>query len=157
MLLSCFIWPIYIYIYIYAQYHLVAIHRTENWIYYVMCCSMISDFDPLPDVNDCTPGVCLNQGTCVDGVNSFQCICAEGWEGQFCGISKSNFCCWLRKTWFKSAHRFSPFQASIWEVHSSLFDMQKSNEYECNPKTSFIFFSTSMLVVYVGLYYYITL
>lgn len=31
---------------------------------------------------------CQNGGTCVDKVNSFQCICREGWEGEDCSVSK---------------------------------------------------------------------
>ena len=41
------------------------------------------------DINDCLGDPCQNQGTCVDGINGFQCICREGWEGTFCHISES--------------------------------------------------------------------
>ena len=40
------------------------------------------------DVNDCSTQSCQNAGTCVDLVNSFQCICNEGWEGALCNISE---------------------------------------------------------------------
>ncbi|KAM9032189.1 vitamin K-dependent protein C isoform X1 [Sarcophilus harrisii] len=31
----------------------------------------------------CEPHPC-NNGTCIDGIGSFQCICNEGWEGRLC-------------------------------------------------------------------------
>ena len=40
------------------------------------------------DINDCKNKPCMNQGTCIDNVNDFQCICGEGWEGRYCNISK---------------------------------------------------------------------
>lgn len=43
------------------------------------------------DINDCISSPCKNGGTCVDGVNSFQCFCQEGWEGKYCQISKCNY------------------------------------------------------------------
>jgi hypothetical protein len=39
------------------------------------------------DINDCKLNPCQNGGTCVDKVNSYQCICKEGWEGEICSIS----------------------------------------------------------------------
>lgn len=36
------------------------------------------------NINDCRGNPCLNGGTCVDLVNSFQCICREGWSGNLC-------------------------------------------------------------------------
>ena len=40
------------------------------------------------DIDDCVDNPCQNQGTCINGVNSFQCICKVGWEGALCNISK---------------------------------------------------------------------
>ena len=37
-------------------------------------------------VNGANP--CQNGGACVDGVNSFTCICVPGFEGNQCQISK---------------------------------------------------------------------
>lgn len=42
----------------------------------------------VPDVNDCVSSPCRNSGTCIDGVNSFQCFCPDGWEGELCGLSE---------------------------------------------------------------------
>ena len=36
------------------------------------------------DINDCESAPCLNGGTCLDEVNQYRCICAEGWEGPTC-------------------------------------------------------------------------
>jgi hypothetical protein len=39
------------------------------------------------DVDDCADAPCLNGGTCVDGVASFTCECADGFEGEDCGVN----------------------------------------------------------------------
>ena len=41
------------------------------------------------DIDDCEPNRCLNGATCVDGVNSFTCVCDKGWDGALCEISMS--------------------------------------------------------------------
>uniref|UniRef100_A0A8C6M2C5 Delta-like protein n=1 Tax=Nothobranchius furzeri TaxID=105023 RepID=A0A8C6M2C5_NOTFU len=33
------------------------------------------------NVNDCASSPCKNGGTCIDGINSFECVCPDGWEG----------------------------------------------------------------------------
>ena len=38
----------------------------------------------LVDIDDCSPGVCKNGGTCHDGVNSYTCSCAPGYTGPNC-------------------------------------------------------------------------
>ena len=40
------------------------------------------------DIDDCKPGLCKNGGTCVDGIDSYTCKCARGFEGIDCAISK---------------------------------------------------------------------
>lgn len=41
-----------------------------------------------PDINDCESNPCRNGGTCIDKVSVYQCICADGWEGDHCEISE---------------------------------------------------------------------
>lgn len=36
------------------------------------------------DVDDCESVMCQNDGSCVDGVNSFTCICTAGFTGKYC-------------------------------------------------------------------------
>ena len=40
-----------------------------------------------PDIDDCKSDPCLNGGTCKDGINSFTCQCAEGFDGSTCANS----------------------------------------------------------------------
>ena len=42
----------------------------------------------LDAVDECVNVVCLNEGTCQSSVNMFQCNCAAGWTGEYCGTSK---------------------------------------------------------------------
>ncbi|XP_060597851.1 fibropellin-1-like isoform X3 [Ruditapes philippinarum] len=37
------------------------------------------------NIDDCENIICLNGGTCIDGVNTYNCDCAEGYTGQTCG------------------------------------------------------------------------
>ena len=34
------------------------------------------------NLNECTNEPCSNNGTCIDGINSYLCICADGYEGE---------------------------------------------------------------------------
>lgn len=57
------------------------------------CCCLItlslslSPFLSVSDINDCESSPCRNGGTCIDKVNAYQCICADGWEGPDCETS----------------------------------------------------------------------
>ncbi|XP_052682659.1 fibropellin-3-like [Crassostrea angulata] len=35
-------------------------------------------------INECLPGICLNNGTCTDLVNDYQCDCVSGFNGTNC-------------------------------------------------------------------------
>ena len=41
-----------------------------------------------PDIDHCTTKPCQNGGTCEDGLTSYTCTCAVGWEGTDCDIGK---------------------------------------------------------------------
>lgn len=51
-----------------------------------MCSCPPGASGPLCDANvdDCYPGACHNQGTCVDEVNGFRCECIPGYIGPRC-------------------------------------------------------------------------
>ena len=40
-------------------------------------------------IDDCLGVTCANGGTCVDGVRSFTCTCAAGWEGAWCCATRA--------------------------------------------------------------------
>ena len=42
----------------------------------------------LLDIDDCGNISCLNGGTCIDGVNSFNCQCVKGYNGDRCENGK---------------------------------------------------------------------
>ena len=58
-----------------------------------MCCkSTCSDnIIYVLDITQCTDSVCQNGGTCIEGLNSFRCICPDNYAGRVCDISKINF------------------------------------------------------------------
>ena len=41
------------------------------------------------DTDDCYPNPCLNNGTCIDGVNDYKCTCVHGFVGKNCSNSKA--------------------------------------------------------------------
>lgn len=43
------------------------------------------------NIDDCAANPCRNGGTCVDGVNSFTCLCPEGFHDSMC-LSQRDEC-----------------------------------------------------------------
>ena len=39
------------------------------------------------DIDNCDPNPCVNGGVCTDGINSYTCTCAEGYNGNNCSES----------------------------------------------------------------------
>ena len=42
------------------------------------------------DIDDCAKKPCINGGKCIDGINSYECKCADGFAGKNCETSESN-------------------------------------------------------------------
>ena len=40
------------------------------------------------DIGECTSAPCQNNGTCIDEINRFMCICADGFSGNVCETSE---------------------------------------------------------------------
>ena len=77
------------------------------WIFYYC------HFLPCPffssDTDDCYPNPCLNNGTCRDGVNDYNCTCVPGFVGKNCSNSKS-----LKNQVFKRIEFFGLTLNSEW-------------------------------------------
>jgi len=41
-------------------------------------------FELFSEIDNCENITCMNGGSCLDGIGSFTCVCADGWEGKFC-------------------------------------------------------------------------
>lgn len=51
---------------------------------YFICLYSIVGFICFPDINECDPEPCLNEGACMDLVNSYTCDCVLGYTGMNC-------------------------------------------------------------------------
>ena len=41
-----------------------------------------------PDIDNCDPYPCSNNGVCEDGIDFFSCYCPSGFSGDLCEIGK---------------------------------------------------------------------
>ena len=41
------------------------------------------------EIDNCLNHTCENGASCLDGIESYTCVCADGWEGPFC--QRSNY------------------------------------------------------------------
>lgn len=46
--------------------------------------------DSITDKNECESNPCKNNGTCIDGLADFTCLCREGWKGKTCTLRNSH-------------------------------------------------------------------
>jgi len=44
----------------------------------------------LSDADDCLEQPCLNEGTCIDELNGYSCLCKEGYKGVNCEDGKNS-------------------------------------------------------------------
>ena len=75
------------------------------------------------DIDDCAGVTCENGGTCVDGVNTYTCECATGFDGQHC--ENSMYLAWHISLCISRQYQFinfsdfgkmNIFQWSCWEA-----------------------------------------
>ena len=52
--------------------------------YFCICPPGYSGKNCSIDTNDCSPSPCQNGGTCVDGLDTFSCVCTLYWTGSQC-------------------------------------------------------------------------
>ena len=81
-----------------CRIRLSAFNWWEKWILYnyvflvdmdILLLSILTMFFFSLDTDDCYPNPCLNNGTCTDGVNDYNCTCVPGFAGKNCSNSKS--------------------------------------------------------------------
>ena len=60
-----------------------------RYVYFIVVNPYDVFFFFLSDTDDCFPNPCLNNGTCTDGVNDYNCTCVPGFVGKNCSNSKS--------------------------------------------------------------------
>ena len=65
------------------------------------------------NINDCTAGVCGNNGTCIDLVNSYNCQCDPTYIGKYCETSKLLFTYYLVYVYFKVFYLFVVYYVEI--------------------------------------------
>mgnify|MGYP001794441179 FL=1 len=39
------------------------------------------------DIDDCSESLCQNGGTCIDQIDSYICLCVDGYEGPTCDMN----------------------------------------------------------------------
>ena len=54
---------------------------------YISTCS-IALKSYFSDIDECEGNSCMNNATCRDGVNSYECLCIPGFTGTLCETSK---------------------------------------------------------------------
>ncbi|XP_021369778.1 protein eyes shut-like, partial [Mizuhopecten yessoensis] len=55
----------------------------------LVCLPGFTGSDCNTDIDECLSSPCLHGGTCVDGNNSFSCLCPHGRAGQVCNVAVS--------------------------------------------------------------------
>ena len=72
--------------------------KTVFEVYECNCCSSIENYFYIKknlDKNDCLSGPCYNGGKCIDGHDSFICICERGFYGPTCAERKG----YMQRNW----------------------------------------------------------
>ena len=65
-------------------------HREKmDPIVFALRCYISFEFT-FSDIDECAENDCMNNATCRDGVNSYDCICPPGFAGNLCETSKAN-------------------------------------------------------------------
>ena len=44
----------------------------------------------LTEINECNEVLCSSGGTCIDKIDSYVCLCVDGYEGHTCDMNKND-------------------------------------------------------------------
>lgn len=115
------------------------------WLFIFSPLPSLSLFQTIADINDCESNPCKNGGTCIDGVNSYKCICSDGWEGTYCETSKltvlqhavrslGGMTCTVFKMTMSSAYLTQTLLQWLKKTRYLLFFLSESQAFESKPK-----------------------
>ena len=98
------------------------------------------------DIYDCYLNPCLNNGTCIDGLNDYNCSCVPGLVGENCSNSKfNNIVSQYKHQVYKIQVRIYPFSKYICAqqhfvsagkvaLHSSFYNFKEEPFCSCMGK-----------------------
>ena len=79
------------------------------------------------NINECSSNPCFTGSTCVDGIDSYKCICPPGMKGDKCDMSKCYSLASLRLRVFRLVRIFSKPNENFYNYSTRYF---KLLEYE---------------------------
>lgn len=92
-------------------------------------------------INECLPGVCVNNGTCIDLVNAYRCDCGSGFNGTNCEISTYCISFWVFPK--NGRHQSLNFCMRLWNKLSGLIWMW----YRCVSQSFKLYWKSGGCVV----------
>ena len=92
------------------------------------------------DINECRSNPCLNNGTCNDRINGFNCSCPAGFTGKLCEIGG-------RKEWWmiELTNNFCGYTVLMWDWLEQSFS--------CNFLLPILYYKQAYFFWYVFWYY----
>ena len=132
-------------LYQYLQYYIPFEGQTDEF-----------KFDTFSDIDECSSSPCVNNATCVDHINMYNCTCDEGYEGTHCqtgrgallavrGVELPLFCGINLYHAEGTSGRWN-----IWRYcfHCRQIQMPETNSWALRQSSSDVFFYQNWLLTY---------